>query len=251
MIDKKKIKRAIRRMVRLTGYDVSQVENAQDAFLHSHLAALFDKLGIECVIDVGANEGQFGDFLRDVVGFNGLIVSFEPIARHFEVLEARTRTDKSWIAFQLALGRESGTQKINVMESGDFSSFLTPNHAQVGEFTRDNVVKYTELTQVKTLDSMLGELLPRVALEHTYLKLDTQGYDLDVIGGAREAIKRLPMLQTEVSIRPIYEGMPSFRESYDTLTSMGFDITGLFPVTRDRQGRVVEFDCVMLRRVAV
>lgn len=53
-------------------------------------------------------------------------------------------------------------------------------------------------------------------------------------------------LQTEVSVKPIYDDMHTFHESYQELTSRGFDITGLFLVTCDDHMRVIEFVCVMI-----
>ena len=53
----------------------------------NRLRDLFDRLGIKRVIDVGANEGQYGDFLRTEVGFKGLIKSFEPVPEFAESAE--------------------------------------------------------------------------------------------------------------------------------------------------------------------
>jgi hypothetical protein len=53
-------------------------------------------------------------------------------------------------------------------------------------------------------------------------------------------------MQSEVSMMPLYEGMPTFAESIETFSSLGFDVTGLFPVSRDERLRVIEFDCTLI-----
>ena len=74
----------------------------------SHLQRLFAKYEIDSVLDVGANRGQYRDFLRNEVGFTGMIISFEPVRHVFEQLERRTQEDPSWKAINMALGSTDG-----------------------------------------------------------------------------------------------------------------------------------------------
>jgi hypothetical protein len=90
-------------------------------------------------------------------------------------------------------------------------------------------------------------VLDRVAEPRPYLKLDTQGWDLEVIDGGPQTLPRVLALQTEVSCRAVYEGMPTMATSLDVLAAHGFAVSGLFPVTRDADLRVVELDCVAVR----
>ena len=57
---------------------------------------------------------------------------------------------------------------------------------------------------------------------------------------------------SELSVVPIYEGMPHMTEAIEFYEACGFEISGLFPVTRDvRTGRIVELDCIMVRADSV
>jgi hypothetical protein len=107
-----------------------------------------------------------------------------------------------------------------------------------------NTVVQVETVQVKRLDDVIGEVTAPAGYRSVYLKLDTQGYDLEVIKGASATLKSIAALQTEVSVLPIYERMPDWLTSFHLLKQHGFDIAGLFPVAEDAQLRVVEFDCV-------
>ena len=51
------------------------------------------------------------------------------------------------------------------------------------------------------------------ARRRVYLKLDTQGTDLDVVEGASGALEAVDALQSEVAVRPIYEGVPELAQS--------------------------------------
>jgi hypothetical protein len=79
------------------------------------------------------------------------------------------------------------------------------------------------------------------------LKIDTQGYDLKVLEGAAGRLDFIEALQSEISFRRIYDGMPNFEESIEKMAQMGFELTGLFPVMRDERLRIIEMDCVMVK----
>lgn len=240
------LKRGLRKLVRRLGYEVVPTAFLEHHAFARHLDTLFRDLRIDCVLDVGANRGQYRDFLRDRVGFDGWIISFEPVPEAVALLRARAATDPRWLIQGYALGSEDGRQPINVMKPDFLSSFQTPDYSKVRLYTERDVFDHVESVEVRTLDSVVGELRLGRSLTHPYLKLDTQGFDLEVIRGASSTLPEIRALQAELSVRPLYEKAPSYREMLDELTERGFDITAMFPVGRDERLRVIEFDCVMV-----
>ena len=95
------------------------------------------------------------------------------------------------------------------------------------------------------LDDLFDDLVP--ARANVFLKIDTQGWDLEVLRGAASSLSKIAALQSEVSVQPIYEGMPTMQDALEYLERVGFAVSGLFPVTLDQQLRVVEFDCIAVR----
>ena len=85
-------------------------------------------------------------------------------------------------------------------------------------------------------------------LDRLYLKMDTQGFDLEVVRGAPAVLPTVRALQTEASILPLYQGMPSWITAVETLQGLGFEISGFFPVSTDPNMRLIEVDCVMVNR---
>jgi hypothetical protein len=83
------------------------------------------------------------------------------------------------------------------------------------------------------------------------LKTDTQGWDLEVIEGARGCLHHVVAVQAELSVRPIYEGQPDWRTELAALEHDGFTPVHLATVTRDASLRVVEFDYLGVRSAAV
>jgi hypothetical protein len=89
-------------------------------------------------------------------------------------------------------------------------------------------------------------VLPELSLSRPYLKLDTQGYDVEVLKGGAAVMQKIVALQSECSVQPIYEGMLNFSDSIAFIESFGFQLSGIFPVVTIRH-RLIEFDCVMVR----
>jgi FkbM family methyltransferase len=214
--------------------------------LSAHLLSVFDRLQINCVLDVGAHVGQYGRFLRNL-GYNGHIVSFEPIVANFKQLEQRSRGDAKWIARHLALGDRDGVLPINVAHVTQFSSFLAPNRYSLERFGGFSEVVRAEAVEMRRLEGIFDACTSVVGDARVFLKLDTQGYDLRILEGARPCLSRILALQSELSLKPIYEGMTGYTEAMSSLNRMGFDVTGVFPVLRDDRMRIVELDTVMVR----
>jgi FkbM family methyltransferase len=243
------LKDIIYKTISAVGYRCTPRAYSEGLPLASHLRKLFSDLDISTVIDVGANEGQYRNFLRRRCGFTGLIISFEPVKSVFDIIKARTKTDPRWIAYNFALGPIAEKKRFNVMADTRFSSFLTPSQDDIGkdDIKKKNVVIRTEEVEIRTLADILKEIGPRSDLGKIYLKLDTQGYDFEVLDGGRSAFNSIYALQIELPVKPLYKGMVSFSMGVTELGKYGFDITGIFPVTQDRLNRVIEFDCVAVR----
>ncbi len=245
------LKHFARNVVRHFGYEIVPGAAIEERAFGRHLAKLFEKLDIRCVLDVGANRGQYYRFLRNRVGYRGLVISFEPVARNVARLQELARTDARWVIRGYALGSEDTRADINVMRGDHLSSFLSPDHSNVPMLSPFNVVDRRERVEVHRLDSVIGELRTRYALRNVYLKMDTQGFELEVIRGASSTLPAIRALQAELSMQRIYESAPRSREILDYLSKQSFDVTGMFPVVRDDLMRVVEFDCVMINNLSV
>lgn len=241
------IKAGVIRLLAHFGYGIVPLSRYMPRDLAHHLRALFQILSIDYVLDVGANIGQYRDFLRDEVGYGGPIASFEPVRASVEQLRARARLDSNWIIHHCALGADNVTRAINVMTTSDLSSFLDPDASATKLFSPFNIVDHTELVTVRTLDSVMDEIrAQRTAPRAVYLKLDTQGYDLEVLKGAKRHLPEIPALQTELSCQRIYRGMPGYLDVLTALNDHNYQISGMFPGAQDTLLRVIESDCVMV-----
>lgn len=202
-------------------------------------------LEVDCVLDVGANEGQFAASLREH-GYTGRIVSFEPVPHLVEGLRRKAAHDRDWLVLGCAAGDEDGQAQINTTP-GALSSLLPSS--EFGREWSDRLRETTTQTiEVRRLDSLFDEAVAGLRAPRVFLKLDTQGYDLAAFRGASGVLDQVVGLQSELSCVPIYEGMPRMPEQLTAYEAEGFETVGMFVVSRDPATmRVIEFDVVMVR----
>jgi FkbM family methyltransferase len=214
-----------------------------------HIAWMLRELNINCVLDVGANVGQYGRRLRRA-GYTGRIVSFEPVAHLAAELRRVAQDDPDWRVVDCALGDADTETEINVVP-GSMSSLLPASDFGRRWSTRLRDMR-PETIRVRRLDGMYDQAVAGLESPRVYLKMDTQGYDLQTFEGAGARIADVRGMQSEVACVPIYDGMPRLPEQISVYEDAGFEITGMFPVTRDPETlRVIEFDTVMARPEAM
>jgi FkbM family methyltransferase len=231
------MKRRLQNVLRRYGVEVSRYPHRSS--LAARTRDVLDARGVDLVVDVGANRGQYVSFLRDDVGYGGRVVCYEPVGATFAALAATT--DARVECRRKALGAVPGRAQIHVSTASDLSSFLAPSELGVATFAEGFRAAGEEEVEVGTLAT------ERLDGSRLFLKLDTQGFDLDVLAGGGDALDKVVAVQLEVSQLPIYERMPSLQDSVAAVRGYGFDVVGFFPVTTADGLRAIEFDLLACR----
>lgn len=206
---------------------------------------LMQRAGVDLVVDVGANVGQFGQAIRRT--FAGDLLSFEPASAPFERLRQTASTESRWRAVQCALGSEESQLDLHIPILTVLSSFLTPSEFSEATFGRTARPTARESVRVRRFDDVLSEMVPDVSSRRLFVKLDTQGYDLHVFSGMTRLLDSVVCLQAEISLRSLYVGMPTWLESLHVYHKAGFHVAGMFPAVCDQLGLPIEYDCLMFR----
>jgi len=206
---------------------------------------VLERLAIDLVLDVGANAGQYASELRQH-GYGGRIVSFEPGSNAFDQLRAASAVDDRWSARQLALGSSVGSATLNIAANdGKSSSFLPQRGYSFGTL---ETMRYVDLEQVEisTLDALAAELLDDK--ERPLLKIDVQGFEMEVLQGAASVLPRILAIETELALLPVYERHSDWRLVCDSLAELGFVLYAIDPGYSDwESGRLIEMDALFVR----
>ena len=229
---------------RLTGLNITHKGRGWELFGLETLSRFLSEFHVDCVFDVGANSGQYATRLRKA-GFRGLIISFEPNPTVFANLQIAAKADAQWITKQIALDSEPRILMFNVMKLDSFSSLHEPDHSETGTFVNKNVVERQVPVSTETLDALFPGLQEKFHFSRPFLKMDTQGHDLDVVAGARKCLSNFIGLQSELSLTKLYKGAPAFSEALALYQSRGFKLTGLIPSNAAHFPDLHEIDCIM------
>lgn len=220
------------------GYDV--VRFRPDAHPLARRRRLLERAGIDAVLDVGANIGQFASQLRNDLGWRGRIVSFEPLSSAFATLAARAAADGLWSAHHYALGDADGSAQIGVA-GRSYSSSLLPMLPAHLDAAPESAYVGSETITTRRLDSVIDAVCAPPA--RLYLKVDVQGFERQVLAGAERTLPRVRILQLEMSLVPLYAGAAMFGELHALLEARGLVLFALEPgFTRRDSGRMLQLD---------
>ena len=216
------IQHEIRRMLWNVGYDI--IKFTPKFHPLARRRQILNAYGIDTVLDVGANTGQFAQQLRHDIGYVKRIISFEPLSSAFKLLKAKAKGDAAWDIFNFALGDTEAKQEINIADNSCCSSLLNMLSSHEKYIPRSKYIG-TEMINVKTLDSIFCNLCKPV--NRVYLKIDTQGFENKVIKGAEKSLEQIDTIQMEMSLVPLYEDGLLFNDMYSLMAEKGYSLIAI------------------------
>ncbi len=207
---------------------------------------LMRSYGIDLVLDVGANTGQYAQRLR-TLGYKGEIVSFEPMAKAFVELQRNSTQDAAWSARNIALGDATRCETLHI-SNNSVSSSLLPMLAEHQRHAPSSVVIGEETVNIERLDA-LPDWPQWASRRGLWLKLDVQGYEHQVLAGATQCLERIAAIQIELSLRPLYAGQATFLPMMQHLADLGFDPVAFEPGFADMDtGEYLQVDGIFRNR---
>ena len=204
---------------------------------------------IDLILDIGANTGQWAGSIFEG-GYEGRIVSFEPLSSAHAALLERSRSNGRWtVAERRAIGAEDREIEINIAGNSESSSILPMLSAHTDAAPR---AKYTGSEKVKMLklDTVAPGYLGNA--KAPFIKLDVQGYEREVLRGGGTVMPQIRGMQLESSLIPLYQGELLFRETLETMRGLGFSLWRVSPGFWDyRTGRTLQVNCVFFREKSI
>jgi FkbM family methyltransferase len=206
--------------------------------------AALQRHGIELVIDIGANVGQFAAALLRH-GYCSHIVSVEPLPDAHALLCEAAAAHSSWtVAEPMALGPRAGTVMLQVAGNSVSSSVLTMLERHVAA-APDSRPAGTVAVKQDTVDAAFAE---RVEGARTLIKIDTQGYEREVLLGASRCLQSVDLVLMELSVVPLYQGQWLWLEAIQFMREHGFDLMFLQPDFADPgTGQVLQYNGLFRR----
>lgn len=198
------------------------------------------------VFDVGANIGNFSE---SVLAHQPWVQihAFEPLVEPRAKLQtALAPYGKGIVINAIALGAERGERLFYVNNFDEASSFFENGRVlNGGLYGIDFSTVATIPVTIDTVANYVGEhRLERIDL----LKLDVQGFELEVLKGAEPVLDRIDAIYCEAQFEELYRGGPLAGDIFTWLHKRGFELLRMTEFSADDDGCLIECDMIFLRR---
>ena len=169
------------------------------------------------MIDIGSNNGEFGNFLHGYFGLEH-VIAFEPLERYHPQLK-----DLGFEVHPVALGNRDGVTAFTVNAEDASSSILPMSKQMKRSFPQLEETKTIEVP-IRRLDGILeGQIYP----DDLIIKIDAQGIEDEIIRGGAQTFRRAKAIIIEMSFVPMYDGQALFEEVHALLADLGHRFTGI------------------------
>lgn len=185
------------------------------------IAQYLPRLRIDTIFDVGANLGQSAALYVEKFP-NSHIYCFEPASDTFRQLCDKLKNFKLVVCCQLAFGADRRKEKMVLQGSSNMFFLLDPSKSSQ---IQDDVK--TEWVDVITLDEFCQtHKIDRI----NYLKIDTEGGDLDVLKGSVAMLseQRIDLVEVEAGMNPKNERHVPFEALKEFLESHEYFLFGIY-----------------------
>jgi FkbM family methyltransferase len=232
----KNIKDAIKKIIQLTGYNLSRFKTTVSPLVYFE---------IDILLDVGANTGIYAMEVRKN-GFKKKIVSFEPLSESYKILKENSKNDKNWkVHDRCAIGSKADQIEMNVSKNS-VSSSLLPMHTLHSDVSPNSIYIAKDTAKMITLDSIFNEYI--TDNDKVFLKVDTQGYEKEVLDGVKNSIKYIKIIELEMSTVPLYESQELYQYFFKFLNDNGFNLWSIKPEFIDpKNSQTLQFNATFVK----
>lgn len=227
----KKILYTLKKIFFFFKLDINKYDRLNNPHIFFH--HLFKNSKIDCVIDLGAHLGEYHNMIR-YLGYKKLLVCVEPQKKISQTLKQHTKRYLNTVVLNnLAIFSRNLKKK-----------FYIYDNTQTSSIKKSIKKKYNEsyLVNCITLDNLLNKSLFKKK-KSIYLKIDTQGTEIEILKQSKLLKKKIDFLQIETSIIKLYEKEKLFDYTIKYLDKIGFKLIFLHPGVINQQGLLVQFEC--------
>lgn len=192
------------------------------------------------ILDVGGGQATTAEIFSHYFPQQKIYI-FEPISSNIAAIENATSRTLQWNIIHKAVGNQVGTTFINVAQRVTASSLLDMN-ANAEGYGDMLQLQNREAIEVTTLDREIALEVPVLIL-----KMDVQGFELEVLRGGIETLKRTHIVIVEINNHDGYKNAPTYYEIDDFLRQNGFVLQDLLPNIRVN-GKLQDWDAIYIKK---
>jgi len=236
------IKNLIKKILFFFGLSIQKRSVLNDRDLQ--LISTLNYLSIDLLLDVGANVGQFAEVVRKE-GYKGKIVSIEPLSKAHNILKKKSQKDSNWnVCERTAIGAIDGIIEINISENSVSSSILPILEAHTRAEKSSQYIS-SEKVRIQKLDAISDSFIEKNS--KLFIKIDTQGYEWDVLMGGEKTLRIAKGVLLELSLVNLYQGQALYDQILDFMKKNNFSLWAVLPnFTNQLNGQMLQIDAIFV-----
>lgn len=202
---------------------------------------------IDLVFDIGANKGQYATGIIDA-GYKNKLVSFEPLSSVYSIISEESKKYANWtVAPRCAVGAAKEEIEINISANSVSSTLLNMLDSHIDGAPESKIIG-KEKVMVYSLDELAKEYTSGV--KNIFLKIDVQGFEQEVLKGAKEIFAKAKGVEMEISLVPLYENQTwLLPEVISYMSANGFILNSIAPAFTDNAtGKMLQCNGIFFRK---
>ena len=207
---------------------IEKIFNPLSSFHHKRIFMYLKKLDIDKIIDIGAHKGEFLEKMVKIEKVNSFY-AFEPQKDIFDILNKKFSKNDKITLVNYAVDKEIGNKKLQINKLSMTSSLAEVNekslYFKLKNFltrSKSNFVDEYEV-QTNTVDNIFKD----VNLKKTLLKIDVEGFEMNVVKGSQMKLKEIPYILIENQFGNHYKNN-NFNDIKDVLIKYNFVVLKRF-----------------------
>ena len=177
---------------------IEKMFNPLSSFHHKRIFKYLNKLDIEMIIDIGAHKGEFLENMLKIEKINSFY-AFEPQKNIFNQLNEKFLNNRKITMFNFAMDEEITKKKLKINKLSSTSSLAEINekslYLKFKNFLTQAKSNFEYEYEVQT--STVDKIFESISLKKTLLKIDVEGFEINVIKGSKIKLKEIPFILIE------------------------------------------------------
>jgi len=211
------------------------------AIEHAAILTFLNRNNCKLIVDIGANTGQFSLAAREFVP-GSRVIAFEPLDKPAKKYDIVFSSDRLVTLHRCAIGKSNESKEMHVSKRDDSSSLLPITDMQNNLFPGTGK-SHVEKVDVRTLSSFVSSA---DVAGYSMLKIDVQGFELDVLKGCDGLLQKFSAIYIECSFVELYKGQALAYEIITFMRKYNFNLGGVYNASYDVDGNAIQADFLFL-----
>ena len=177
---------------------IEKIFNPLISFHHKRISRYLSKLDIEKIVDIGAHKGEFLEIMLKIEKINSFY-AFEPQKNIFNKLNEKFSDNQKVNLFNYAMDKEISFKKLKINKLSMASSLAEINekslYLKVKNFLTFSKSNFEDEYDIQTIT--VDKTFENISLKKALLKIDVEGFEINVIEGSKMKLKEIPFVLLE------------------------------------------------------